>query len=278
MLVPLAVLVLWLGIYPSSFTHVFDAPVAALVQAHVAALTAPHGPGDGDNKMILLSPPLIPGLLLGIGGMALLIVRRAVQARQVHRLHPRRRHPACPGAVFTVRSRRTASLFGGLLKTSMFTRYADLLVLLGAAAALILSLDYNRREDIARFEYPDPGAVRGPRHDRDDLGRRSDDAVCRLRAAISGALYLAALARDSLRSTEAGLKYFVLGALASGLLIYGISLVYGFAGTTNFVGARRHALGTRRGLRHGHRHRLRADRPGLQNLRGAVPYVDAGRL
>jgi NADH-quinone oxidoreductase subunit N len=44
------------------------------------------------------------------------------------------------------------------------------------------------------------------------------------------------MARDSLRSTEAGLKYFILGALASGLLVYGISLVYGFAGTTNFVG------------------------------------------
>ena len=51
------------------------------------------------------------------------------------------------------------------------------------------------------------------------------------------ALYIcAALARDNLRSTEAGLKYFVLGALASGLLIYGISLVYGFAGTTNYAG------------------------------------------
>jgi NADH-quinone oxidoreductase subunit N len=50
------------------------------------------------------------------------------------------------------------------------------------------------------------------------------------------ALYIcAAMARDSLRSTEAGLKYFVLGALASGLLIYGISLVYGFSGTTNFA-------------------------------------------
>jgi len=50
------------------------------------------------------------------------------------------------------------------------------------------------------------------------------------------AMYIcAAIARDSLRSTEAGLKYFVLGALASGLLIYGISLVYGFAGTTNFA-------------------------------------------
>src|SRR5262249_39623270 len=45
---------------------------------------------------------------------------------------------------------------------------------------------------------------------------------------------LAAMSRDSLKSTEAGLKYFVLGALASGMLLFGISLVYGFAGTTGF--------------------------------------------
>ena len=50
------------------------------------------------------------------------------------------------------------------------------------------------------------------------------------------ALYvLAAFARDDLRSSEAGLKYFVLGALASGLLLYGISLVYGFSGTMDFA-------------------------------------------
>ena len=49
------------------------------------------------------------------------------------------------------------------------------------------------------------------------------------------ALYVvAAFHRDSVRSTEAGLKYFVLGALASGMLLYGASLVYGFAGTTSF--------------------------------------------
>ena len=48
---------------------------------------------------------------------------------------------------------------------------------------------------------------------------------------------LAAFARDDLRSSEAGLKYFVLGALASGLLLYGMSLVYGFSGTMDFAGA-----------------------------------------
>ena len=50
------------------------------------------------------------------------------------------------------------------------------------------------------------------------------------------ALYvLAAIHRDDVRSTEAGLKYFVLGALSSGMLLYGASLVYGFTGSTGFT-------------------------------------------
>ena len=52
---------------------------------------------------------------------------------------------------------------------------------------------------------------------------------------MSLSLYVtAAFKRDSVRSTEAGLKYFVLGALSSGMLLYGASLIYGFSGTTNF--------------------------------------------
>ena len=93
------------------------------------------------------------------------------------------------------------------------------------------------------------------------------------------ALYvLAAFNRDNLRSTEAGLKYFVLGALSSGMLLYGISLIYGFAGTTDF--ARHRACRQRQ--RRQHRPDLRPgvpDRgPRLQGLRRAVPHVDAGRL
>src|SRR5262249_58696824 len=54
---------------------------------------------------------------------------------------------------------------------------------------------------------------------------------------MSLALYVvAALNRDSVRSTEAGLKYFVLGALSWGMLLYGASLVYGFSGTVSFAG------------------------------------------
>ena len=94
------------------------------------------------------------------------------------------------------------------------------------------------------------------------------------------ALYvLAAFARDDLRSSEAGLKYFVLGALASGLLLYGISLVYGFSGTMDFDrlagAAERSGAGVAGPDR---RHRVHPGRAGVQDLGRAVPHVDAGRL
>ncbi len=90
------------------------------------------------------------------------------------------------------------------------------------------------------------------------------------------ALYvLAAFNRDNERSSEAGLKYFVLGALSSGLLLYGCSLVYGFSGTTHFEGiidalqGQAPAIGIIIGIV------FIARGPCLQNLGGAVPYVDA---
>ncbi len=64
------------------------------------------------------------------------------------------------------------------------------------------------------------------------------------------ALYvMAAIRRDDLRSSEAGLKYFVLGALSSGMLLYGASLIYGFTGSTGFAGHRRRGGPAGRGRR-----------------------------
>jgi NADH-quinone oxidoreductase subunit N len=177
--------------------------------------------------------PLIPGLLLGLGGMALLIFGV---------LSKRDQSTGCTAVAIILFALTAVSvalapdglLFGGLLKISYFTRYADMLVLLAAAAALLLSLDFNRRAEIARFEFPILVIFAV-------LGMIVMISAADLMTLYVGfelqslALYIsAAMARDSLRSTEAGLKYFVLGALASGLLIYGISLVYGFAGTTKF--------------------------------------------
>ena len=82
-----------------------------------------------------------------------------------------------------------------------------------------------------------------------------------------------------MRSSESGLKFFILGALASGLLLYGISLAYGFAGTMDFgelaqalarPGAASPGLVVGRGVHRG--------RVGIQAVGGAVPHVDAGRL
>jgi NADH-quinone oxidoreductase subunit N len=184
--------------------------------------------------MNTLTAILLPDLLLGIGGMALLMFGVLSKANKFVSV--------TFGAIalfvitgFFLLAAPAGAIFGGLVQTSDFTRYADLLVLLGASAALILSIDYNRREDIARFEYPVlvVFAVLGM------LVMVSAGDLMTLYLGFelqSLSLYIcAAIARDSLRSTEAGLKYFVLGALASGLLIYGISLVYGFAGTTNFA-------------------------------------------
>ena len=124
--------------------------------------------------------------------------------------------------------------FLGQFVSDAFARFAKLLILLGAALAIVLSLDFNEREGLARFEYPvlmlfsTVGMM---------LMVSANDLMTLYLGLelLSLSLYvIAAFDRDNPRSAEAGLKYFVLGALASGLLLYGSSLVYGFAGTTNF--------------------------------------------
>ncbi len=93
------------------------------------------------------------------------------------------------------------------------------------------------------------------------------------------ALYVvAAFERDSARSAEAGLKYFVLGALSSGMLLYGASLIYGFTGSTQFadIAAAVQPSGANLGLIFGLVFLMAGLR--LQDLRRALPYVDAGRL
>ena len=93
------------------------------------------------------------------------------------------------------------------------------------------------------------------------------------------ALYVvASFDRDSVRSTEAGLKYFVLGALASGMLLYGASLIYGFAGTTEFAGSRLCSAAARRPppALSSASSLSRSGSP--SSVGGAVPYVDPRRL
>jgi NADH-quinone oxidoreductase subunit N len=129
----------------------------------------------------------------------------------------------------------TTTAFGAQFIVDDFAVFAKILLLAGAALALILAVPYNLREGITQFEFPIliMFAVLGM------MMMVSANDLMTLYLGIelqSLALYVvAAIRRDNLRSSEAGLKYFVLGALSSGILLYGMSLVYGFAGTTNFT-------------------------------------------
>ncbi len=130
----------------------------------------------------------------------------------------------------------TNTAFGGAFVDDAFSRFAKVMILLSAAAILVLSQDYMTRNGLFRFEYPILVAL-------SVVGMMMMVSAGDLMALYMGlelqslSLYVvAALRRDSVKSTEAGLKYFVLGALSSGMLLYGASLVYGYAGTTLFTG------------------------------------------
>jgi NADH-quinone oxidoreductase subunit N len=126
--------------------------------------------------------------------------------------------------------------FGGMLVNDDFARFAKVTILLSAAAILLMSEGYMAKRGLLRFEYPVLVVLAS-------VGMMVMVSAGDLIALYMGlelqslSLYVvAALRRDSAKSTEAGLKYFVLGALSSGLLLYGASLVYGFSGTTMFPG------------------------------------------
>jgi len=130
----------------------------------------------------------------------------------------------------------TRTAFGGMFNDDGFARFAKVTILLSAAAVMVMGQEYMMRRKILRFEYPVLIALSA-------VGMMLMVSAGDLMALYMGlelqslALYVvASLRRDSAKSTEAGLKYFVLGALSSGLLLYGASLTYGYAGTTLFSG------------------------------------------
>ena len=124
--------------------------------------------------------------------------------------------------------------FNGAFVIDTFGRVMKVLALFGSAVAIALSVSFMKRDRSQRFEYPILILLA-------TAGMMMMISANNLIALYMGlelqslALYvLAAFNRDSARASEAGLKYFVLGALSSGMLLYGSSLVYGFTGTTAF--------------------------------------------
>src|SRR5580692_8804243 len=150
---------------------------------------------------------------------------------------------------------REGTAFSALFITDRLTTTMKALVLVGAAISVLMSRAYFERVKAWRFEYPILVALAS-------LGMMLMISANDLMALYVGlelqslALYVvAAFQRDSIRSTEAGLKYFVLGSVASGMLLFGASLIYGYCGSTAFVQISRallegkaHEIGTTIGL------------------------------
>ena len=187
--------------------------------------------------------PLLPEFLLGIGAMALLLVGvyrpadtgRFIDGAAIVLL-------ALAGVILAMLPPGKLVTFGGSFIVDEFARFLKILALLGSAAAIVMSIDYAKREGQERFEYSVLILL-------STLGMLMLISAADLIALYLGLelmslpLYVVAASyRSSLRATEAGLKYFVLGALSSGMLLYGASLIYGFTGTVNFAGIA-HAAG-----------------------------------
>ena len=131
---------------------------------------------------------------------------------------------------------KTEIAFGGMFINDAFSRFSKIIILLSAAVVLVMGQEYMSRRGFLRFEYPLLVTL-------SVVGMMVMVSAGDLMSLYMGlelqslALYvIAAFKKDSVKSTEAGLKYFVLGALSSGLLLYGSALVYGYSGTTLFSG------------------------------------------
>ncbi|MGB0719071.1 MAG: NADH-quinone oxidoreductase subunit NuoN [Bdellovibrionales bacterium] len=179
--------------------------------------------------------PLVPEIFLAIAAMGMLIVGAFCGASSVRVVSW-----ACAfGVVITAcllmnMSWDARSTLNAMFRFDNFAAVLKLIILLGLLAAIALSVRYLKDQDIQRFEYPVLVLLSG-------VGMMLMVSANNMLSLYVGlelqslSLYvLAAINRNSLRGAEAGIKYFVLGALSSGLLLFGISLIYGFSGTLDF--------------------------------------------
>ena len=181
--------------------------------------------------------PLLPEIVLGLGAMALLMLgafRANLSVRVID--YAAIALLVVAGVILLALPAGRLVSFGGSFVVDDFARFLKVLALIGSAAAIAMSLDYARHTRQQRFEYSVLVLL-------STLGMLMLISAADLIALYLGLelmslpLYVVAAShRTSLRSTEAGLKYFVLGALSSGMLLYGASLVYGFTGTVTFSG------------------------------------------
>ncbi|HEY0440046.1 MAG TPA: NADH-quinone oxidoreductase subunit N, partial [Xanthobacteraceae bacterium] len=184
--------------------------------------------------------PVLPELILLAGSLILLMVGVFRGQRWVQEINGLSIAVLLLVAIMVIYLPHGAlTTFSGSFVVDDFGRFLKVLALIGSAATIAMSSHYFTQERREPFEYPILIML-------STLGMMMLISANDLIALYLGletmslALYvLAAIHRDNLRATEAGLKYFVLGALSSGMLLYGSSLIYGFTGTVAFDGIAR---------------------------------------
>src|SRR6266550_3546484 len=181
--------------------------------------------------------PVLPELVLAVGAMVLLMLG-AYRGQEATRLVTMLAIAllAVTGVLELLLPAGKLTTFGGSFIVDDFARFLKVLALIGSAATLILSTEFLSDPSRRIFEYSILVVL-------STLGMMvlisAGDLIMLYLGLelMSLALYVVAASnRDNAKSTEAGLKYFVLGALSSGMLLYGASLIYGFTGTVSFAG------------------------------------------
>jgi NADH-quinone oxidoreductase subunit N len=187
---------------------------------------------------------VLPELILAAGAMALLLIG-AWEGERTTGLALLLSVALLAGAGLIIAGMpgERAVAFNGSFVVDGFAKFLKILTVTGSIGTLLLSWDFLSGPDTRKFEYPvlvllaTTGML--------VLISAGDLLALYLGLELmSLALYVvASFDRDNVRSTEAGLKYFVLGALSSGMLLYGASLIYGFTGTVKFAGIAQAAAG-----------------------------------
>jgi len=181
--------------------------------------------------------PALPEILLAAGGLALVLIGAFRGEKSFGLINTLAfLMLAFVGVLIAMQDAATVSAFNGAFISDSFGRFMKIAVLIGSAVTLMISGDYLKATGSQQFEFPILVAL-------STLGMLLMISAGDLIALYLGlelsslALYVvASFNRDSVKSTEAGLKYFVLGALSSGMLLYGASLVYGMTGSVSFSG------------------------------------------
>jgi len=177
---------------------------------------------------------ILPELVLAVGAMALLMLGAFFGERSARTVNALALIVIAIAVFMLTQQHATGPILNGAFMVDAFSRFLKIAALIGSAVAIVLAQRYAEHARFLRFEFPILILLAS-------LGMMvmiSANDLITLYLGLelqSLALYVvAAIDRDNARSSEAGLKYFVLGALSSGMLLYGASLVYGFTGHTTF--------------------------------------------